>query len=298
VPQKQGQIVRMLPPPTKGVVRSQSRSESVPQSLISSLNIYPYGPWDGFKRPTVRPDVSVFANLSTSSAVQGLLPIGYVVQPGEALPPAPYYPWTGLSTSTSGGQIIAYAGTTTYTFVQDQSKPFSLTVVAAMSVAACGSTDYRTSSGFPSGPGSQTVEVDINAGGLVFCGMSATAEGWAWTSSPSTGFGLIASFEASNICNQTDTPISLIEGGFQSTVTENLAPQATSSPLLSFSFTPNKYDPTAFSVSMQAGNLSRTAIGTTLSPGSISSWQVVVTIYPPFPPGRSSAGNTASAGLI
>lgn len=99
-------IIKQLPTPIHGIVRSIARSEPDPLSLIDGVNCLPYGPWDGLKRLTSRPSLSFFSILSTSTAVNGLQPFGYIAQPGSDIPGVPYtlqFSTTGHASTIAGG---------------------------------------------------------------------------------------------------------------------------------------------------------------------------------------------------
>jgi hypothetical protein len=128
------QIVKALPQPIHGVVRSIDRSNPDPQSAISSLNVLPYGPWDGFRRVTTRPDTSVFGDLSTSTDIQGLLPIGFVIQPGGTIAGSSTYNLLDFFGISSFGSTNSTWGPVTFNVAPGG--PFFVQVNAATATTA------------------------------------------------------------------------------------------------------------------------------------------------------------------
>lgn len=108
--------------PIHGVVRSVSREEGAEQSLISSLNVVPYGAFDGFRRLSQRAGSSTFGSTVSGDNVQGMLGIGYIIQAGGFITAPPTVPFSTFNNfpfplvgptaiiSTSGGGFgwIAY----------------------------------------------------------------------------------------------------------------------------------------------------------------------------------------------
>lgn len=70
--------------PVKGVVRSVSAEQQPPETCPNALNVLPYDLL-GRKRVAQRFGISEFTSTTQTSQIQGLLPIGYVVQPGAAI---------------------------------------------------------------------------------------------------------------------------------------------------------------------------------------------------------------------
>lgn len=101
--------------PIRGVIRSESREQPEPQSLISSLNVLPYDANSGFRRLAQRPGTAAFGS-TTDNPVQGMIPIGFIIQPGGVILPAPSVVFPINSTSTVGGETI-YFGAIPYTTV-------------------------------------------------------------------------------------------------------------------------------------------------------------------------------------
>lgn len=123
-------ITKILPNPIHGVVRSRSRSEPDPQGVVSSMNILPYGPWDGFLRPTVRPDAIPYWSTKSGYPITGLQEYGYIAQPGASSLPITIYDFndslfTGDVTLTASS--AAFSGTGSVTFVYDFPNAFNKT---------------------------------------------------------------------------------------------------------------------------------------------------------------------------
>jgi len=122
--QPQPKIVIPVPGvPPLGVVRSISREEQPPGSLISSQNVVPYGWADGFGRITQRPGVNLFCDTSTSTAIQGMCPIPHIVQPGGLILNPPPYDFTAWGLSTGTYTVSGPPGPTSYSILIEDSGP-------------------------------------------------------------------------------------------------------------------------------------------------------------------------------
>jgi len=119
MPPNQQSMKIILPVPGQpplGVVRSISREEQPPGSLISSQNVVPFGWADGFQRITQRPGINLFCDTSTSTAIQGMCAIPVIVQPGGIILAAPPYDFTAWGLSTADYTVDGPAGTVSYSF--------------------------------------------------------------------------------------------------------------------------------------------------------------------------------------
>lgn len=111
--------VHVIEQPLKGVVRTISREAQAEPSLISSVNVVPYGPRDGFHRLSQRTGVSIFGTTHSTVPVQGMLPVGFILQPGATLGPGaftpPAFPLSNFALSgswaLSSGGLALTAGT-------------------------------------------------------------------------------------------------------------------------------------------------------------------------------------------
>jgi hypothetical protein len=90
--------------PIRGVVRSCSAEQQPELTAPNALNVLPYDLL-GRKRVGQRYGTAVFASTSQSTYVQGMLPIAYILPPGQAvgdLPPYENFPLTSTDGSTIG----------------------------------------------------------------------------------------------------------------------------------------------------------------------------------------------------
>lgn len=98
--------------PPLGVVRSVSRDEPLPGSLISSQNVLPYEFCGGFRRISQRPATNQFCDTQTSDPIQGMCPIPIIIQPGGVIlePPAYVLSTFNLASSLITGSTISGPG--------------------------------------------------------------------------------------------------------------------------------------------------------------------------------------------
>jgi len=96
-----------------GVIRSIAREEQPEGSAVAALNVLPYD-LSGRKRISQRYGIEEFAAItgqphnSTGQPIQGMLPVGFVLTPGQKIGPLPAITITSTSTgsvSTSGGNF-------------------------------------------------------------------------------------------------------------------------------------------------------------------------------------------------
>ena len=129
--------------PVKGVVRSVSAEQQPPETCPNALNVLPYDLL-GRKRVAQRFGISEFTSTTQTSQIQGLLPIGYVVQPGAVI--GDLSPIAGSDFSPAIATPIA-AGTYTYAWPPGITKVFTVSV--SFTTGTLNSTDMP-------GPGDQS----------------------------------------------------------------------------------------------------------------------------------------------
>lgn len=140
--------------PVKGVVRSVSAEQQPPETCPNALNVLPYDLL-GRKRVAQRFGISEFTSTTQTGQIQGLLPIGYVVQPGAVI--GDLYPITGSDYSPAIATPIA-PGNYDYSFTIDP--------VAGQRVATWTMTWYpgRSTGGSPGDP---TFAASFTLGNLI-----------------------------------------------------------------------------------------------------------------------------------
>ena len=150
--------------PLKGVVRSDSREQPEPQSLISSSNVVPYGPQDGFRRLTQRAGTAVFGITSTTP-IQGMLPIGYIIRAGapveapETINFATYLP-TGII-STDGTFLMAGGTAASTSWSVSPLQPIIIKFGLNLSVTPAGMPNF-TGTFSPPGPPTRCVSGSVH----------------------------------------------------------------------------------------------------------------------------------------
>lgn len=124
-----------IPNPIGGVMRTKGREEppEVP-ALTNALNCLPYD-LIGRKRLAQRAGVDPLYNLNTAGAdgglVQGILPVGFIVQPGAFIQPPPALPvnstnFTPFANMFSTGGLVVGQGPVSTNWVVDPTQPIGL----------------------------------------------------------------------------------------------------------------------------------------------------------------------------
>ena len=143
-----------------GVVRSISREESPPGSLISSQNVVPFGWADGFMRISQRPATNEFCDTGTGTPIQGMCQVPIIIQPGGViLAPGVYNlaSFTNSPLSTNGNVLNGNTGTSTIVVA-----PQSLTISATLQL------EGNTVATWDGGGTNPTLPIYLNAEFWVF----------------------------------------------------------------------------------------------------------------------------------
>jgi hypothetical protein len=121
MPNPRGNPPIIMPTPKLGVIRAQSREEQPEGSLVSANNVVPYDPYSGFLKLTQRlgtqPAATLLGN-ATGNPIQGLLPIGYIVQAGSPiLPPSTIvFPHGWIHSTTFYSTTVISTGPTSFSW--------------------------------------------------------------------------------------------------------------------------------------------------------------------------------------
>jgi hypothetical protein len=138
-PPQQGPIIKVTSP-IKGIDKTSAREQQdATEHCWDALNVLPYDLF-GRRRAAQRPGLSQFSVLQNSSWVQGLLPIGYILQPGATIGVPSTIPWVDWTTTgVISGNNLNFGAEGTATFSVDlpsSTVVFSYIVTSSTSTAA------------------------------------------------------------------------------------------------------------------------------------------------------------------